>query len=149
MDQTLHDLGGIVLEGLPTFFLVLTLTFFVKILYFKPLEKVLAERFRLTEGARKAAEDSLANADAKIAEYQDSLRKARTEIYDEQARFLMSLQEEQAAKTQAIRTETEQRVAAAKVSIAQQATEARGNLEAQSEAMANQIADAVLRRRVA
>jgi F-type H+-transporting ATPase subunit b len=149
MDQTLHDLGGIVLEGLPTFFLVLILTFFVKILYFKPLEKVLAERFRLTEGARKAAEDSLANADAKIAEYQDSLRQARTEIYDEQARFLMSLQEEQAAKTQAVRTETEQRVAAAKLSIAQQATEARTNLEAQSETMANQIADAVLRRRVA
>jgi F0F1-type ATP synthase membrane subunit b/b' len=149
MDQTLHDLGGIVLEGLPTFFLVLILTFFVYILYFKPLEKVLAERFRLTEGARKAAEDSLKNADAKIAEYQDSLSKARTEIYDEQARFLLKLQDEQAARAQAVRTETEQRVAAVKLSIAQQASEARTNLEAQSEVLATQIADAILQRRVA
>jgi F0F1-type ATP synthase membrane subunit b/b' len=67
MDKILHDLGGIVLNGLPTFFIVLILAFFVKFLYLKPLEKVLAERFRLTEGARKAAEDSLKNADSKIA----------------------------------------------------------------------------------
>jgi len=149
MDQTLHDLGGIVLEGLPTFFLVLILTFFVKILYFKPLEKVLAERFRLTEGARQAAEDSLANADAKIAEYQDSLSKARIEIYDEQARFLLKLQEEQAARAQAVRTDAEQRVAAVKLSIAEQTIEAQSNLQAQSEVLATQIADAILRRRVA
>jgi F0F1-type ATP synthase membrane subunit b/b' len=149
MDQTLHDLGGIVLEGLPTFFLVLILAFFVKILYFKPLEKVLAERFRLTEGARKAAEDSLKNADAKIAEYQDSLTKARTEIHNEQARFLQALQTEQAARAQAVRTETEKTVAAAKAAIAQQASEARTNLEAQSETLAGQIAEAILRRRAA
>ena len=55
MDKILHDLGGLVLNGLPTFFLVLILAFFVKILYLNPLDKVLKERFRLTEGARKAA----------------------------------------------------------------------------------------------
>ena len=137
------------LEGLPTFFLVLILTFFVKILYFKPLEKVLAERFRLTEGARKAAEDSLKNADAKIAEYQDSLSAARAEIYNEQARFLMKLQEEQAARAQAVRTETEQRVAGVKLEIARQTAEARANLEAQSDALATRIADSILQRRVA
>ena len=54
MEKTLHDLGGIILEGLPTFFLVLILAVFVKFLYLNPLEKVLAERFRLTEGARQA-----------------------------------------------------------------------------------------------
>ncbi len=65
MSQTLNDLGGIILTGLPTFFLVIILAFFVKFLYLKPLEKVLAERFRLTEGARKAAEESLKNAESK------------------------------------------------------------------------------------
>jgi F0F1-type ATP synthase membrane subunit b/b' len=149
MDQTLHDLGGIVLEGLPTFFLVLILLFFVKILYFNPLEKVLKERFRLTEGARKAAEESLKNADTKIAEYQESLSRARAGIYDENARFLQTVQAEQSERVQAVRTETEQKVAAAKASIAQQASEARANLEAQSEVLASQIADAILQRKVA
>jgi F-type H+-transporting ATPase subunit b len=144
MDQTLHDLGGIVLEGLPTFFLVLILVFVVKVLYFNPLEKVLKERFRLTEGARKAAEESLKSADTKIAEYQESLRQARAEIYDRNARTLQALQTELSAKVQAVRTETEQKVAAAKTSIARQATEARANLEAQSDMLAGQIADAIL-----
>src|SRR5665213_1482459 len=103
MTQTLHDLGGIVLNGLPTFFLIVILAVFVKFLYLKPLEKVLAERLRLTEGARKAAEDSLKNADTKIAEYQDALNRARAEIYREQAGFLQSLHAEQAELARAVR----------------------------------------------
>src|ERR1700733_7517954 len=125
MAKTLHDLGGIVLNGLPTFFLVLILAFFVRFLYLKPLEKVLAERFRLTEGARKAAEDSLKNADTKIAEYQEALNRARTEIYQEQAVFLQSLHAEQSELARAARLESDGRVAAIKLSIAQEADVAR------------------------
>jgi F-type H+-transporting ATPase subunit b len=149
MDQTLHDLGGIVLNGLPTFFLVLILAFFVKVLYLKPLEKVLSERFKLTEGARKAAEDSLKNADTKIAEYQDALNRARREIYQEQAEFLQSLHAEQAETVRNLRAESDSRVAAIKLSIAKEADTARTGLEAQSEALATQIADSILGRKVA
>jgi F-type H+-transporting ATPase subunit b len=149
MDKTLHDLGGIVLNGLPTFFLVLILAFFVKFLYLKPLEKVLAERFRLTEGARQAAEESLKEADTRIAEYQDNLNKARNEIYQEQAAFLQKLHAEQTEMARAVRLESESRVAAIKLSIAQDADVARENLESQAEALAGQIADVILGRRVA
>jgi len=149
MDKTLHDLGGIVLEGLPTFFLILLLSVFVKYLYLKPLEKVLDERFRLTEGARKAAEESLKNADSKVAEYQDALNKARNEIYQEQAAFLQKLHAEQAELAQAVRTESDTRVAAIKLSIAKEADAAREGLESQAETLASQIADAILSRRAA
>jgi F-type H+-transporting ATPase subunit b len=149
MDKTLHDLGGIVLNGLPTFFLVLILAFFVRFLYLKPLEKVLAERFRLTEGARKAAEESLKNADTKIAEYQEALNKVRNEIYQEQAAFLQKLQAEQAELAHAARAESDARVAEIKQSIAKEADVARQNLESQAEALAGQIADAILTRRAA
>jgi F0F1-type ATP synthase membrane subunit b/b' len=149
MDKTLHDLGGIVLEGLPTFFLILILSLFVKYLYLKPLEKVLDERFRLTEGARKAAAESLRNADTKVAEYQEALNKARHEIYQEQADFLHKLHAEQAELAQAVRTESDGRVAAIKLSIAKEADIAREGLESQAEALASQIADAILNRRAA
>jgi F-type H+-transporting ATPase subunit b len=149
MDKTLHDLGGIVLEGLPTFFLVLILAFFVRMLYLKPLEKVLAERFSLTEGARKAAEESLKNADTKIAEYQEALNKVRNEIYQEQAAFLQKLQAEQAELAHTVRAESDAHVAEIKQSIAKEADVARQNLESQAEALAGQIADAVLTRRAA
>ena len=149
MDQTLHDLGGIVLNGLPTFFLLLILAFFVKFLYLNPLEKVLAERFKLTEGARKAAEDSLKNADTKIAEYQEALNRARREIYQEQAEFLQNLHAEQAEQVRNIKLESDSRVTAIKLSIAKEAEAARAGLDSQSDALATQIADSILRRKVA
>ena len=132
MDKTLHDLGGIVLNGLPTFFLVLILAILFKFLYIKPLDKVLAERYRLTEGARQAAEDSLNNADSKIAEYQTALNQARAEIYREQAAFLQQIQTEQAEQLKDARIQTEQRVAAIKFSLAQEADSAREGLEGQA-----------------
>jgi len=145
MDKTLHDLGGIVLNGLPTFFLVLVLAIIVKYVYLKPLDKVLAERFRLTEGARKAAEDSLKNADTKIAEYQEALNRARAEIYRDQGTFLQQIQAEQAELTRTARLETEQRVAEIKLSLVKEADSAREGLEAQSEILAGQIAAAILK----
>jgi F-type H+-transporting ATPase subunit b len=149
MDKTLHDLGGIVLNGLPTFFLVLILSVLVKYLYLKPLDRVLDERYRLTEGARKAAEESLKNADTKVAEYQSALNKARAEIYQEQAAFLQKVHAEQAELAKAVRTESETRVAEIKLSIAKEADAARAGLEAQADALAGQIAEVVLGRRVA
>lgn len=149
MDKLAHDIGGIVLNGLPTFFLVIILAFCVKYLYLKPLEKVLAERYRLTEGARKAAEASLKSADSKIAEYEDALAQARGEIYRDQAEFLRQIHEQQAAQVKAVRLESEERLAAAKVAIAADAKTAAASLESQSDTLAAQIADAVLARRVA
>ncbi len=149
MDKTLHDLVGIVLNGLPTFFLVLILAVFVKYLYLNPLEKVLAERFRLTEGARKAAEESLRSADTKIAEYQDALNIARSEIYQEQANFLQKFHAEHAELTRTARMESDARVAEIKLSIAKEADLARENLELQADALSSQIAEVILSRRAA
>lgn len=129
--------------------MVVILAFFVRFLYLKPLEKVLAERFRLTEGARKAAEDSLKNADTKIAEYQDKLNSARNEIYQEQAAFLQKLHAEQAELARAVRVESDARVAEVKLALAKEAEVARENLASQADALAGQIADAILSRRVA
>ncbi len=137
------------LYGMPTFVLVLILAIFVKYLYLNPLEKVLAERFRLTEGARKAAEESQKNADSKISEYQDALNKARREIYQDQAEYLRKLHAEQAELAKTKRIESDARVAAIKLSLEQEADAARQNLEAQSDMLAGQIADAILGRRAA
>lgn len=149
MDKTLHDLGGIVLNGLPTFVLVLILAYFVKTIYLGPLEKVLAERFRLTEGARKTAEESLQKAGARITEYEEALSRARAEIYREQSEFLRKLQAEQAEHVRAVRTESEQMVAAIKLSLAWETGVAREKLATQSEMLADEIVEAILRPRAA
>ncbi len=73
----LHALGGILLRAVPTFLLVILLHFYLKSMFFKPLEKVLSERFQATEGARQAAEKSLAEAAEKAVEAMKSFSKSK------------------------------------------------------------------------
>jgi F0F1-type ATP synthase membrane subunit b/b' len=149
MEQTLHDLAGIILEGLPTFVLVLILAAFVRSLYLKPLERVLAERYRLTEGARRTADESLKIADSRIAEYQAALARAHSEIYRDQETFLKQFRDEQAELTRQAREHSDNRVAQIRLEIEKEADAARSNLESQSDQLATQIADAILARRIA
>jgi len=148
MDKILNDLGGIVLNGLPTAIIILILTIFVRLLYIKPLEAVLAERHRLTEGARQAAEQSLHSADSKIAAYQTALDEARSKIYAEQADFLAKLNAEQSARAQAAKTASDATLAQARQQLAAEVEAARANLSTQSEQLASQIADSMLAPRV-
>jgi len=148
MDKLLHDLGGIVLNGLPTAIIVLILTVFVRQFYLKPLEKVLTERHRLTEGARQAAEQSLLSADSKIAAYQAALEEARGKIYAEQAAFLANLHAEQTVRAQAAKAASDATLAGVRQSLAAEAEAARANLAAESEQLASEIANSMLAPRI-
>ena len=83
MDETLRQLGGILLRAVPTFLLVVLLHFYLKFIFFKPLGRILRQRYDATEGARKLAEASLAKASEKAAEYEAALRAVRAETYKE------------------------------------------------------------------
>jgi len=148
MDKLFQALGGIVLNALPTSIIVLILAVFVKQFYLKPLEAVLAERHRLTEGARLAAEQGLHLADSKIAAYEAALEKARGEIYAEQTEFLRNLHAEQVARTHAAKTASDSTLAAIRQSVAVEAAEARDGLAEQADQLASEIAGSVLSRRV-
>lgn len=149
MDSLLHDIGSILLNALPTSFLVLVLAIYLKYMLFKPMDKVLEERYKLTEGAKKAAEESLQLAGNKVSEYEAKLDEARSGIYRDQEDFLRNLHNEQAEQTKAARAQADKRVADVKAMLAQETAEAKASLESQSEQLANQIADSILNRRVA
>jgi len=149
MDATLHALGEILLKALPTFFLVTLLFVYLKIMFFRPLEKVLKARYDATEGARKLAQQSLERAAAKTAEYEAALRAARAEMYQEQEQLRRKLQEERGAAVEAARHQSEAQIQQAKAELAGEAAQARNSLAAESDALATQIADSVLGRRVA
>jgi F0F1-type ATP synthase membrane subunit b/b' len=144
MEATLHALGRIVLFGLPTSFLVILLCIYLKVMYFKPFQKMLADRYEATEGARKAAEESLARANAKAAEFEAALQQARHEIYSEQEQYLKKLRDQQAAETDAARHAAEVRLKQAREELAAEAATARASLAARADLLASQIADAIL-----
>ena len=137
------------LYGLPTSFLVILLCIYLKVMYFKPFQKMLAERYEATEGARKAAQESLERANAKAAEFDAALQQARREIYSEQAQYLKRLQDQQAAEAETARRAAEERLNQARQQLSAEAAAARESLAAQSDLLASQIADAILSGRVA
>src|SRR5215467_11921181 len=107
MDETLRQLGGILLRAIPTFILVVLLHFYLKFVFFKPLQKILRERYEATEGARKLAESSLAKAAEKAAEYEAALRAARSETYKELEQMRRQLQDERGAGVRDARARAE------------------------------------------
>jgi F-type H+-transporting ATPase subunit b len=149
MDVILRQLGQLLLKAVPTFLLVVLLQFYLKRVFFKPLEKVLRQRYEATEGARKAAEASLERASAKAAEYEAALRTARTEIYQAQEQLHKQLQEREAAQVAESRARADAAVKAARDEIARDVEAAKAELRGESEALAAQIAESILRRSAA
>lgn len=149
MDSILHDLGGILLNGLPTFFLILLLNFYLKAVFFKPLEATLAKRYAMTDGARKAAITALAAADARIAEHQSALRAARAELYKEQETLNREFEERQTTSLKAAHAESENGVRFAKIEINAEVETATRELAGQSDALAEEIATSILRGKAA
>ncbi len=149
MDKLLHQLGELVLTALPTCLIIAFLTIYLKYIFFGPLEKVLHQRYEATEGARKSAEESLKRAAAKTAEYEAKLRAARTEIYQAQAQAFKQLQDQTSEEIAQARSRSSAAVQAAKRELAQDVEAAKAMLAKDSDALANQIADTMLRRRAA
>jgi F-type H+-transporting ATPase subunit b len=145
----LHALGGILLKAVPTFLLVILLHFYLKSIFFKPLEKVLHQRYEATEGARKLAEQSLEQAAAKTASYEAQLRAAKAAMYQAQEQLHKQLQEREAAAVGEARKSAEAAIKLATAQLAKDVEAAKTSLAADSESLANQIAETILRRNAA
>jgi F-type H+-transporting ATPase subunit b len=145
----LHALGGILLKAVPTFLLVILLHFYLKNIFFKPLEKVLHQRYEATEGARKLAEQSLEQAAAKTASYEAQLRAAKAAMYQSQEQLHKQSQEREAAVVGEARKSAEAAVKLATAQLAKDVEAAKTSLAADSESLANQIAETILRRNAA
>jgi F-type H+-transporting ATPase subunit b len=149
MDEVLRSLGGLLIQAIPTLLLIVALYFYLKRIYFKPMARVLSERYDATEGARKQAEDSLAKASLKAGEYEAALRAARADIYREQEEFRKGLQKDHARAVADARQRAELMVKEAGASLAAEADNARRTLALRTEALADRIAETVLHGRAA
>src|SRR5262249_21975166 len=144
MDAMLHALGGILLRAIPTFLMVVVLHFYLKSVFFKPLEKVLQRRYEATEGARKLAQQSLEEAAAKVAQYEESLRAAKGEIYLAQEQLHRQIQEREAAAIAEARAAADASVKTAKAALAAEMVDLKNQLAAQSDVLAGQIEESIL-----
>ena len=149
MDATLHALGEILLKAVPTVLLVVVLHFYLKYVFFKPLKKVLEERYNATEGALKLAAETLEKAKAQTADYENRLRAARTEVYQAEERHYREMQERHAAQLAETRQNARKMLQTAQEQIGREAEQAKAALAGESDALAAEIVEAVLGRSAA
>jgi F-type H+-transporting ATPase subunit b len=141
--EILHQLGELFLQALPTVILVFLLYLFLRWSFFGPLERVLDERRARTEGARREAEQARAAATEREQAYQETLRKARSEIYAEQDAVRRKLLDERAAQIREARAAATERIRAAKAQLAAEIAAARTELEKSTPVLAAEIARAI------
>jgi len=144
MDETLHQLGELLLGAVPTVILLALLYALYTAIVHKPLRRVLEERRGKTEGAVEKSRADIAAAEARTAEYEQRLREARAAVFRAQeAKRQTALQARTNAVTQA-RTKAQAQVQAAKKDIENDRAAAQAGLQGEVAALAQEIVRRVL-----
>jgi F-type H+-transporting ATPase subunit b len=144
MEQIFISLREILVLALPAFFLVLILHIYLKRVLFLPMERVLEERRRRTEGALAGSEDAIRAAEQKMRLYEAKLAEARAAIYQDNEAARKQLAEQQASAIAEARAATGAQVAEARAAIAEEAAAARTSLSAEADQLAARIANTIL-----
>jgi F-type H+-transporting ATPase subunit b len=138
------QLGDLFLGAAPTILILFFLFFFLRWSLWKPLERALAERHATTEGARQQAEKLLTTANEKMRQYEDALRQARTEIYQQQEVGRQQALEERGRLVQDARQRAQESIRQAKLEIARDVDQAKKHLEGESQRLAEEISRTLL-----
>ncbi len=145
MDQTLKQVGELLLDAIPTVVILLLLYVFYRLLVLGPLRKVLAQRRERTEGAVLKARADVAEAEARTHEYEQRLRDARTAIFRGQEARRQQAQHAREQVLAQAREAAQQQIREAKAAIERDMAEARASLQGESERLANEIIRTVLK----
>jgi F-type H+-transporting ATPase subunit b len=129
MDETLRQVGELLLGSIPTVIIFLLLFGLYTVLVHRPLVRVLSERRARTQGAIEKARADVASAEARTAEYEQKLREARLALFK-----LLEARRAQAAQARAAA------VAEARKSAQAQLEQARAVIE-QDKASAEKVLD--------
>jgi F-type H+-transporting ATPase subunit b len=144
MDQTLQQLGELLLGSVPTVILLTLLYALYTAIVHKPLRRVLEERRSKTEGAIEKSKADIAAADGRTSEYEQKLREARAAVFRAQeARRQVAVQGRANAIGEA-RAKAQAQVQAAKAGIEADRGAAQQGLQGEAAALAQEIVRRVL-----
>jgi F-type H+-transporting ATPase subunit b len=143
-EQTLRQIGELLLSSIPAIFGLLIVWAAYRRIVYTRLQQVLAEREALTEGAIREAQEEIAAAEERTAEYERALRDARARLFLAQENHSRRTMEQRAAALAEARKQAEIMVKAARSTLEKDVLAAKNTLEQQSEVLANQIIASVL-----
>jgi len=144
MDQTLHQLGELLLGAVPTVILLALLYALYSAIVHKPLKRVLAERRSKTEGAVEKSRADIAAAEARMSEYEQRLREARAAVFRAQEARRQAALESRSAAVNEARSKAQAQVQAARKDIEADRVAAEVGLQKEASALAAEIVRRVL-----
>jgi F-type H+-transporting ATPase subunit b len=144
MDETLHQLGELLLGAVPTVILLALLYLLYTNIVHKPLRRVLEERRSKTEGAVEKSRADIAQAEARTGEYEQRLREARATVFRAQEARRQAALEARTAAVNAARSKAQAQVVAAKKDIEADRADAQASLQAEVVTLAQEIVRRVL-----
>ena len=144
MDETLRQLGELLLGAVPTVILLALLYVLYTTIVHKPLRRVLEERRSKTEGAVEKSRADIAAAETRTAEYEQKLREARASVFRAQEARRQSAAQARANAVNEARTKAQAQVQAAKKDIENDRVAAQDGLQAEVASLAQEIMRRVL-----
>jgi len=145
MDQTLQQLGELLLGAVPTVILLAALYALYTFIVHRPLTAVLAERRNLTQGAMEKARADIASAEARTAEYEQRLREARQKVFQNQEARRQQATEVRTQAVNQARTRAQEQVKQARAAIEEDKQQAMLKLQTEAAGLASNIVRAVMR----
>jgi F-type H+-transporting ATPase subunit b len=145
MDEILRQLGELLLSSIPAIFGLLIVWAAYRLIVYTPLQKVLGERHARTEGAIQQAQAEIASAEERTAEYERQVREARARIYAGQEARSRRIQQQREATLAEARKQADATVKNARAGLEKEVLSAKAALQQQSETLAQQIIESVLK----
>jgi F-type H+-transporting ATPase subunit b len=144
MDETLRQVGELLLGSIPTIIFMVLLYGIYTLLVHKPLVQVLSKRHDKTEGAIEKARADIAAAEARTAEYEQRLREARVTVFKHQEALRQQALQARAAALAETRKKAQAQVEQARAAIEKDKATAQAVLETESGKLAAEIIRVVL-----
>jgi F-type H+-transporting ATPase subunit b len=144
MDETLRQLGELLLGAIPTVILFVLLYGLYSVIVHRPLARVLADRRSKTQGAIEKSAADIAAAEARTAEYEQRLREARATIFRAQEARRKAAIEARSQAIEQARVKSQAQVQAAKAEIQKETEAAQSGLQAEAQTLAIEIMRRVL-----
>jgi len=145
MTDILRQVGQLLISSIPAALGLMVVWAGYRFIVHGKLQQVLEQRHALTEGAIQRARQEIADAEARTAEYEQKVREARAQIYQQQqARRQRVLEQRNAALAEARKSAGEM-VKQARAVLEKDVLAAKAALEQQASVLADQVIQQVLR----
>jgi F-type H+-transporting ATPase subunit b len=145
MDETLRQLGELLLGSIPTVVLFLIIWGAYRGIVHSARSRALGERRSKTVGAIEKAKADIAAAERKTAEYEQKLRDARMAVFRAQESRRQQILEQKMAAIAEARQAAEMRLTSARGELQEETEVAKARVEAESSNLAAEIMRVILR----